>query len=244
MIKKITCLSLIALLSACGGESTAPQNQNEPKPVSSSHSKLGRFLSEPQICEILSMDALATFATSQPEINQEASAYRDTYTCTYSWPRPDAEERQKKMFEATMASMRGEGEMPSMRERMTDYQITISAKKSQRQASTFVPPVLSEAQMQAQIAAAKERTAKQLTEEQKALAGDAADDMVERLIRKNNENQPVAGVGDAAYWSNLSVGSLQVLAGDIEISISPMLADTKQADIENAKRIATALLDD
>ena len=243
MTKKLTCILLMASVSACGGESTSPHNQNNVDLVGGGNSKLEKFLSEAQICQILDTEAVSAFTTGQTQIKQEASAYRDTYSCTYSWPRPDAEERQKKMLEATVASMRGESKSLSMRERMTDYQITISVRRSQRKANSFVPPVLTEAQMQAQIDAAKQRTAKQLTESQKALAGDAADDMVERLIRQNNENQRVDGIGDAAYWSNLSVGSMQILDRNVELSISPMLADSKQADMDNAKQIAVAILD-
>ncbi|GHA00575.1 hypothetical protein GCM10008090_06820 [Arenicella chitinivorans] len=242
MIKIIICISLIALLSACSRESTAPNNQNHLDAVASNNTKFSTFLSEAQICQILEAEKIAAYTAGQGEPEKAASSYRETYTCTYTWPRPDAEERQQKVLEATMASMRGEGERLSMRERMTDYQITISARQSKRNANTFVPQVLTEAQIQAQIETAKKRAAERLTDEQKAVAGSAADDMVERLIRKNNENQRVKGIGDAAYWSNLSSGSLQVLAGDIELSISPMLADSKQADMENAKQIAVTIL--
>jgi hypothetical protein len=243
MIKRISCISLLALLCACGGESTPPAGAtNENAATASKNSKLSGLLSEDQICQILSSDTISALAEGATQIKQAPSSYRDTFTCTYTWPRPDAEERQEAFLAATMASMRGEGKPPSIRERMTDYQITVTAKMSKRSANTFVPPVLSEEQIQAQIDAAKKRAAEKLTDEQKAVAGDAANDMVERLLRKNNENQAVDGIGDAAYWSNLATGSLQVLDGNVELSVSPLLSDTKEADLENAKKIATAIV--
>ena len=45
------------------------------------------------------------------------------------------------------------------------------------------------------------------------------------------------GIGDSAYWTAVGGGSLVVLSGNSKVSISPMIGDNIEEDIENAKLI-------
>ena len=242
MNTRIIITGMLLVLSACGGESNdSAQGGNSANSAKSADSALNAYLASDKVCDILSAARLQSISGGASEINKRDASYRENFACTYSWPRPDAAEREKNMVQATIASMTGNGPKMTLRDRMTDFEVTIAIQKSERSANSFVPRKLTEAQMEEQLAAAKKRTEETLTDQQKKLAGDAANSMVERLLRKNNENEVVAGIGDAAFWSSLGMGSLQVLDGNVQLTISPIMADTKQADMEKAKQVATLL---
>jgi hypothetical protein len=244
MLKRILCVALLLVLSACGNESTKQAHNDGTNAVGKNSSSIfNSYLSANKICDVLTAQVLQNLAGGAQEIEKAASNFRDNFSCTYSWPRSDAKEREANMLQATMASMSGKGPKLSMRDRMTEYQVVVAVQKSSRSADSFVPRKLSEEQINARVKEAKQRTAERLTDDQKEVAGDAANSMFEKLLRKNNENQEVPGLADAAYWSDLGTGSLQVLDSDVQISISPMLADTKVEDMENAKKIASLLLE-
>lgn len=243
MIKRFISAAMLVALSGCGGDSGNNSNGNDSTSSAiKSNSKLSTYLADASVCNVLSSESLKSLSGGAAEVQQRASSYRENFSCTYSWPRADAAEREESMVAAMMASMTGQGPKMTMRDKMTDYQVIVAIQKSSQSADSFVPHTLTEEQITEQVAAAKKRTAERLTEQQKELAGDAANDMVERLLRKNNQNLIVDGVGDAAFWSDLATGTLQVLDGNIKIAISPMMADTKEADLENAKRVATEIL--
>lgn len=242
-INLLMILSLSLLLVACGDESPDAAKSKTERPSSAGSSKLSQYMSEDKVCDVLDDETLNTLFAATTEIKKRAGSFRDNFSCSYSWPRPDAEERQKNITSAMLASMTGEGPKQTMRDRMLEYQVTIGLRPSQRTADNFVPRKLTEEQMNQQIAAAKKRANERLTEEQKEVAGDAANNLVESMLRKNNENEEVAGVGDAAFWTKLGSGSLEILAGNVQLTVSPIIASTQTEDSDNAKRIASALLD-
>lgn len=246
---QIFVLASLMSLSACGDEpadnatsssSKASSNNNVSSAVSS---KLNAFMSEDRICDVLSEQQIQSLLSAPSEIEKSGVNFRNTYSCSYTWPRADKAEREKNLVSSMMAARSGEGPKLTMRDRMFDHQLTISLKKSQRSADSFVPRKQSEEEIKRQIEAARERTEKRLTDEQKAVAGDAANTMIESMLRKANQNEEVPGIGDAAFISKLGTGSLEVLDGDVHITVSPMIADTKDEDLANAKKIALALVD-
>ena len=61
-------------------------------------------------------------------------------------------------------------------------------------------------------------------------------------MKQNNQNEAVEGLGDAAYWTNVGSGGLNVLGGDVQMYIGPMIAETAEADKDHAIAIARAIL--
>lgn len=235
-------LAVLLSLSACGGESDITADNTTAKINSPASSNLNAYLSEDKVCEVLPAEQLQSLFNATAEVEKKASSFRDSFSCSYTWARPDAAEREKNRVNAMIASASGDGPKLTLRDTTTEYQIAISLKKSQRSADSFVPRKLTEEQIKQQVDAAKKRSDERLTDEQKALAGDLANSIIESSLRKNNENQAVSNIGEAAFWSKLGTGSLEVLDGDVRLSISPTIADTKEEDMANAERIAAALL--
>ncbi|MFK7732932.1 MAG: hypothetical protein AB8B48_15025 [Pseudomonadales bacterium] len=233
--------AIIAGLTACGGESSDSSQvagSDAIKIVQGGDSALAKFTSDEAICDALGTDKITSAFGAETEIKAQASSYRERFTCNYSWDRPDAEERQQKMISSMMAKAQGKGGATlSMREKTPSNQISLTIAVSKRAAENFVPRKLTEEQLQAQIDAAQKRTQERLSDEQKAVAGDMASSFTESLLKKNNQNEEVKGVGDAAFWSKVGFGALNVHSNGMEINIAPMIADTEEADIENAKRI-------
>lgn len=243
MKHQVATFSLLLMLAACGGDASDSASQTAGNAIGSKSSDLNAYLSEEKVCDVLTSDQLQALFNAPVEIKTSVSSFRDSFSCTYTWPHPDAEEREQNMVKAMMAAMSGDGPKVSMRDRMLEYQVTIGVKKSQRSAANFVPKKLTEEQINQQIEAAQKRANERLTDEQKQVAGNAANSMVESMLRKANQNEEVTGVGDAAFWSPLGTGSLEILDGDVRLTVSPVIAATKEEDIVTAKRIAAALLD-
>ena len=243
--------ALFLLLVACGGDSSHQQNstsdvavekQTEASIVSEKASNLSAYLSADSICAALDVKDLQQMFNTTATIKTNSSSYRNNHSCSYTWERPDKAEREKILMDSMMKTAHGKSEKIPMRQKSTQYQLSVSLSHSQSNAANFMPAKLSEEQLQARIESAKEMAAKRLTDEQKALAGDAANSMVERMMQQGNQNEEIAGVGDAAYWTRVGSGGLNVLVGDVQIYIGPMIADTEAEDIINAKKIAGLLL--
>lgn len=252
MQRILMAMVCVVTLAACGDKQTeettnTTNSGSKSDKVSRSDaavkpSKLREFMAEGNVCGMLAIQEIQILFNTEQPIESRPSSFRDNYSCTYSWEPVDKEERQKRFMQTMMAAAKGEAKKLSLRERALEHQITVSLKASQSGPDRFVPRKLSDTEIEAQIKSAKERAAKRLTEEQKEVAGDAANKMVESMLRKANQNTTIDGVGDAAYWSNFGPGSLEVLDGDIHITVSPMVAATKEADIENAKLVVAELL--
>lgn len=240
---RIVVLGFIFALGACGGESENVATTSAENASSTASSKLGAYLAEDKVCDLLSTGQLQSLFNATVEVEKNGINFRNRFSCTYTWARPDAAERKQHLASSMVASMTGDGPKLTMRDMTVDSQVTISLRKSQRTADSFVPREQTEAEINQQIAAAKKRTDEQLTAAQKEVAGDAANSMVENILRKNNENEEVSGIGDAAYWSKLGSGSLEFLDSDVQATVSPVIGDSKEEDFENAKRIALVLLD-
>lgn len=245
-MKHLLGLALLSLLlTACGGEpkEQSPNDKASSKAnTASKASSLSAYLSEQSICDLVSPAQLQKLFATDQSIETRASSFRDNFSCAYSWDRLDRAEREQAMLSNIMASVKGDGTKLSMRERALSHEVTIGLTKSRATAESFVPRKLTQEELDAQVKRAQERAAERLTDEQKAIAGDAANDMMARLLEKNNQNETISGVGDAAFWSNAFSGSLEVLDGDVKISITPLIADSKAEDLENAKQVAALIL--
>ncbi len=252
----ITLITSSALfLSACGGESTEADSQSNTSQASTKTastpqmstpmtkpSGLLSMMTEADVCDVLDIADIKSMFDVTGEISTSAVTFGGTFSCDYSWDRADKEARENNYINHAMLVAQGKAERLPMRQKVTQHQINVSLSEFKGQKVNFVPAQLSEEQLQAQIERAKKAAEDRLTDEQKALAGDAANSMVENMLKKNNQNQAVDGVGDAAYWSKVGMGGLNVLDGTVKVYISPMIADTEAEDIENAKKIAASLL--
>ena len=254
----VFCIAPLLLVGACS-ESTAPDNEaasgtrqdNEQvstessKKAAASDSALSAYVGE-GICDILPATAIESIFGTAAELTTESKNSRSSSKCEYSWPRPDAEERKQAMVQQMMQNMqRKEGEKIKLdvRKMSTDFSIGVDLKETRSSAATFVPVKLSEEELQKKIAQASEAANKRLTDEQKKVLGkDGAEGMVGGMMRKANERVVVEGVGDAAYWLPMMGGSLSVLAGGYQLTITPMVADDDAGNIEAARKIVAAIL--
>ena len=254
----VLCISPMLLAAACS-ESTAPNNEaangtqqdsaqisrEASKTSTASDSVLGAYVGE-GICDILPTTAIESIFGTAPELTTESKNRRTSSKCEYSWPRPDAEERKQAMVQQMMKNMqRKEGEKIDLdvRKMTTSFSIGVDLKKTTSSAATFVPAKLSEEELQKKIAQASEAANKRLTDDQKKVLGkDGAEGMVGSMMRKANERVVVEGVGDAAYWLPMMGGSLSVLAGGYQLTITPLVADDDAGNIEAARKIVAAIL--
>lgn len=243
---KLLAPAVVVGLAACGGEQANESGAasslatDSSSSTASANSKLTQYLNDTTICGVLSTDKIKSEFGVAADIESRPSSYGDRFTCSYSWDRPDAKEREQKMIGSIMAAAQG-GAKLSMREKTPSGEIAITLGTSAREAAHFVPRKLSDEQLQAQIDAAQKATDEKLTAEQKATAGDMAKSFTEKLLKKNNQNEEIKGLGDAAFWSKVGFGSLNVHYQGVEIYIAPMIADTEEEDVENAKRVFSML---
>ena len=240
---KVICLSSMFLLAACGaGDNGEKDSVKASKPNKSSTlakvstSNFDKYLSEDKICSLFALEDVKTMFNAVSGIKTTPSSFMKTNSCDYSWDRADMEEREQNFLNARS------DKAITMRQKVMSHSFNVALSETKQSKESFVPRKLSDEQLQAQIESAKKAAADRLTDEQKEIAGDAATSMIEGMLRKNNQNQKVDGVGDAAFWSNVGHGSLNVLSGNVKLVISVMISDTVEEDIENAKIIAKHLL--
>ncbi|MEZ5465465.1 MAG: hypothetical protein R3F22_09650 [Lysobacteraceae bacterium] len=245
----LACSSAV-LLAACGGsESSGSTSASADAPAAgnaasasapATSGKLAGYMGE-NICDVLPVSALQDAFGAPAEVQVRPSTFRNNFSCDYSWPRPDAEERQKAMMDEMMKNaMRPPGEKVKLdlRKLSTDFNVSIMLQKSRATAANFVPPKLTEEQLQERIKAATDAANKRLTDEQRKVIGeDGAEGIAGGMIRKTNERVEIDGVGDAAYWLPLMGGSLNVLDGDVHVSVTPVLADDDEGSIAAAKKV-------
>ncbi len=248
-------LSSALFLSACGSDSNKSDSQaktidTEKNQVSTpvvstpmtKPSSLLTLMSEEKVCGVLDSAAIQSMFNTTAEIKTSVMSFGNSYSCDYSWDRTDREERESNVIKHAMLVAQGKAERLTMRQKISEHQFNVSLSEYKGKAEYFVPRKLSDEELQAQIDRAKKAASDRLTDDQKAVAGDAASSMVESMLKKNNQNTTVDGVGDAAFWSKIGMGGLNVLDGTVKISISPMIGDTVAEDLENAKKIAALIL--
>jgi hypothetical protein len=249
VMKKNVLISLLILfLTACGGDDSTEESSVSSDSKASakvSNSLLSKFMDKSSICKIISVEDVQKSFNSTDVITLEPVGYNSkrssSVTCNYSWGRADAQARKEKFSSYIIDQMQGKIEKIPMRERTLEHNFSLRLEAFKGQPEKFMPAKLSEEQLEKQISQAQKRAAERLSDKQKKIAGKAANSMMERLLRQNNENIKVAGVGDSAYWTTVGGGSLFVLSGNMKVSISPMIGDTLKEDIENAKLIAQLL---
>ena len=252
--------STTLLLGACGGNDTAgndagksatpaeaPAVATEPAaPVApaASGGDLASFIGD-NICDALPVSALQEAFGAPADVQVQPSHTGRTDSCNYSWPRPDAEERKQAMLQEMMKNATrppGERIKLDLHKLSTDYNVSVMLRETKATASSFVPPKLTEEQLQERIKAATEAANKRLTDKQRELVGkDGTESIAGGMIRKTNERTEIDGVGSATYWIPIMGGSLNVLDGNVHVSITPMLADDEQGNIEAAKKVFTLL---
>lgn len=253
---RLTLISAtLLLLAACGDTTTATSDGTDrAKPTSAvaadkttraatgNSSSLRAYLGD-DICDILPASAMKSLFDAPDTVKKEAKAGKSSAKCTYSWPRPDAEERQQAMVQQMIGNAQGKKANLDVRKVTSNFSISVSLAKTKTSAANFVPRKLTEEQMQKKIDEAVEATNKRLTEKQReALGSNGAEKMVSGLIRKSNQRVEVDGVGEAAYWLPMMGGSLSVLANGYKLTISPIMADDEAGNIEAARKIALAIL--
>lgn len=241
-MKKIILLTSLTLtLVACGDQPTATTTANtastDTTEMPATASKLSAYLNQEKICDVLPVAKIKSMFKVEAEITATASNYSDNHSCSYRWEPADREAREAAMIKDMMASAQGKQAPKSLRERAIDHEITITLSEAKRTAEHFVPPKLTQEQLDAQLARAKKIADERLTAEQKAVAGDAASDMMASLLKKNNQNEEVSGVGDAAYWSKVGAGGLYVLDGKVQVYIAPLITSSEDVDKDYAKQI-------
>lgn len=247
MYKIFIILFITFIISACGGNDSV--SSNTPKggsmaEVAIKNSKLKEYMDESKICDVISVKKIQeTFGTTaEIKVAPRSNKYSKSIICNYSWDRQDAEQRKKEFLTYTIDQMQGKVEKKTMRERVLEHNFSIQLAEFKGNLRSFIPPKLTEEQLAKQITSAEKRAADRLTDKQKAIAGDAANLMLEKMLRQNNENVHVSGVGDSAYWSAVAGGGLNVLSGNIKISISLMIGDSIEEDMKNAEKIAQLIL--
>jgi CCR4-NOT transcriptional regulation complex NOT5 subunit len=248
---KILIVSIITIfLGACGGDdaSTSSVNSNSISNSNSqtSESVLMEFMDQSKVCDLINPEQVQNmFKTTKP-INKQASGHASKYSnsvsCILNWEREDIEQRKSQIMTLTMNSMQGKTDKISMRERILEHNFTLRLEEYNGSVQNFMPAKLSEEQLQKQIENAQKRASERLTDEQKKVAGKAANSMMERMLRQNNESIKIEGIGDSSFWTSVGGGSLNVLSGNLKLTISPMIAETENEDIDNAKLIAELIL--
>jgi len=243
-MKKILSLTTCFLiLTACGDDGSSdanPANVSEKSNVP--NSKLSAFMTEEKVCDVLPVAKLKAMFKIEVDIQTQASGFAGSYTCNYRWEAKDKAAREAAMMNNIMTNAQGKGKKISLRERAVDHEVSITLNQSKKSAANFVPPILTQQQLDQQIENAKKAAAERLTDEQKEVAGDAAADMVAGLLKKNNQNEEVDGVGDAAYWSHVGIGGLYVLDRDVSVFISPMISSSAEVDKDYATQIFYQIL--
>ncbi len=250
----LTACFAALVLTACGGQSAdsgtsaksadaTSIDQAAQSEASSATSDLDAFGGE-DICSILDQNALTTLFSPKAEVETRSRVNKRGASCTWSWPRPDAEERRQALVKAMMARMKsGAKTRPDDKTAYSlNYTVRVELQDTHATARNFVPRKLSEGELQAQIARMKKRTQERLTDRQKlAMAQTGMGGMAGRLLRKANQREVINAVGDAAYWVPVGNGTLHVLNGDKVVLISSSLADDKQGRIDAARKIYASI---
>ncbi len=254
-MKKTLILALsAALLTGCGDQVSSQNSSNsatinnsvtdntvttvsdekDQAPNAKKHSGLNAYMAGSKICDVLSESSLKQLFNITTELtSQQRHSKQSGFTCDYSWDATDRKAREQRL------SAQGKAKTLSMRARAINHKLSIRLNNTSSTAANFVPPILSEAELQKRIEQAEKAAKKQLSDAHKAVA--AANNMAESMIKKNNQNINITGVGDAAYWSKIGAGGLMVLDGDVSVYIAPLIADNDEEDIENAKKIFAAM---
>ncbi len=247
--KTITLILTSLILMSCSDDSNQSSSSQASKSsaptIAVKESKLVGFINKENPCNlILPTEKLKQGLNIQTEIRISGSAHKGTLYCDYNWDKADKAERNEKYKFYLSDRMSKKVEEVSKRLRATTSSFRITLSETKARADRFVPPPKSEAEIQRLVDRATKRASDALTDEQKALAGDAANEMVASLIRKSNQTTEIKNVGDAAYWSNLTGGILYVLDGNARIEISIIqIGNTMEEDMGNATKIAKLLVD-
>lgn len=231
--------------SSTQGTQGSKSSNSEAPAIAVKESKLIGFLNKENSCDlILPVDKIKQALNIQTEIRVNGSEYRgDTY-CDYNWDKADKAERSKKYQFYLSERMSKKIEEVPMRLRAITSSFRMVVSKTNAQADRFVPLPKSEEEIQILVDRAKKSASDALTDEQKALAGDSANDMVESLIRKSNQTTEIKNLGDAAYWSNLIGGMMYVLDGNAHVELSTIqIGNTMEEDMKNATIIAKLIVE-
>lgn len=241
----LTSLMLISCSDDDNQTSSTQGSNSKAVAITVKESKLVGYINKENSCNlILPADKLKQAFNIQTEIRIDGSEYKGSAYCDYNWDRADKAERNEKYQYYLSQRMSGKTKEVPKRLRAITSSFRIVVSETTGQADRFVPPQKSEEQIQLLVDRAKKRTSDALTDEQKALAGDSANDMVESLIRKSNQTSEIKNVGDAAYWSNLIGGMMYVLDGNARIELSIIqIGNTMEEDMENATKIAKLLVE-
>ena len=248
MKKIVFVLLMVFFLAACGGDSSESSSLQADSKIFSqtSDSPFLSHMNKDSICNLISTQAVQkSFNTTQTitvKPSEHKSKYSNSVSCQYSWNRADEEERKEKFLTYIVDQMQGKIKKTPMRQRALEHNFSLRLESYSGNPKSIMPAKLTEKQLQKQISHAKKRAAERLTDEQKKIAGKAANSMMVSLLRRNNENIKIEGVGDSAFWTSVGKGSLNILSGNAKIILSPMIGNTLEEDVNNAKKIAQLLM--
>ena len=252
----LVLLASTALLGACGG-TDAPASAEATRSADASTAPatvaaaaqdgaLAAFIGDRR-CEVLSPAVLQSMFGAPADIQIEPGRGRIVSSCTYSWARPDADARRDAAMAdiaATAPRDAGKATMKAITAGANDrFRITVSLQTTQAKPEWFVPAKLSADALEQRVAEANRAADARLSDTQRETLAKAGirNTMAGDMVRQANERVEVPGVGDAAYWVPVMGGALNVLAGDVQVSISLNLADDQAGNIDAAQRVFAAL---
>lgn len=254
LYRLVLCSAPLLVAVACGDAVTPTDSDSDAKEPAAAvqaaaktaaGSGLGRFTAD-NICDILPVSVLQEKFGAPADLTGKPYNRRGLTSCSFSWPRPDAKEREQALTAKLMENMQkkaGERSKMDMRALSSDYTLGITLKETKVTPANFVPAKLSEEQLQKRIDQTTQASNKRLTEEQKSVLGkNGVSGVAGKMIRMSNERVVVEGIGDAAYWMPIAGGSLSILADGYQFTISPNLADDDADNIEAAREVAKAIL--
>lgn len=247
MSLKSFLLFVFIFLCSCKGESPqepskkAYSDTNDDTINTGTHTKkmseLYSFMSESHICEVIDQQKLIKIFNIKTKLNTSAHETNGNFSCDYFWEFPDHVVYSRLQL---MSEMRNSGQTNESLFRRLSYgsgQLGITLIRSKRKANNFIPPKLSKQEQKSYIKQAKATARKRQINDRNALGPEAVEKAINGMIDENYQNLIIEDLGEAAYWSPIRDGTLNVYINGIEIIIMPMIADTKEEDLDNASKI-------
>ncbi|TDR23811.1 hypothetical protein [Marinicella litoralis] len=256
-MKKSVMVLIVLLLMGCGEAPTANQqsttkqtannktsqaesSQLNTPPVSTQGVDFSAYMNKDSICGILSQDALHQMFNIPGEITTEVE-HSGAVTCRYSWSYKTLKDRKQATDNGKSYDF-GQASKYSARAISNEARLIISLSATEKTAVNFVPEILNQAEIEAQIEQLKAET----TDRNQSMDHSELEKLLEKkkqsLIKKNQLNTAIDHVGDAAYWTQIAGGGLHVLAGQVHVYISPLIATEMGADVENAVAVLARMV--
>lgn len=246
-MKQFIILTLVIVLSACSAETNSEQavtnkamtinNQSAQNPVKTQAVNtqgvdLSTYMKDDTICSIMAEADLVKMFNVPGKIVTEVE-HSGAATCRYSWHYGSLEARKQATNNSHNNNF-GQQSKYNARAISNEARLIISLAPAEKPVTEFVPEILSEAVIDAQVEQFKKDTTQLATSIEPSKLNQLAQKRKQALMKKNQMNIQIDAVGDAAYWTQIGGGGLHVLVGQAHVYISPLIATTVGGDIENA----------